>query len=180
MPLSRGIGFYTLLRRETYRFFRLFRQTIVPPLMTTLLYILIFGYSLGGHIKQVKGFDFIVFILPGLAQLGIITNAYANSSTSLFMARLERSIENVLIAPLSYLHIVLAFILGSVFRGLTVGYATLLIARFFMEFPMPHPFLLLASWSLSCVFFGALGVASALIAESWDHISLFTNFVITA
>lgn len=177
--MTNWTGFITLLRRETYRFLRLFRQTLVPPLMTTLLYILVFGVSLGAHIKEIKGFNFIVFILPGLAQLGLITNAYANTSTSLFMARLERSIENLLIAPLSYLHIVLAFILGAVFRGLTVGYATLFIARFFVEFPMPHPVLLFCSWTLSCAFFGALGLASALLAETWDHISLFTNFVIT-
>lgn len=177
--MTNWTGFITLVRRETYRFVRLFRQTLVPPLMTTLLYILVFGVSLGSHIKSVKGFDFIVFIVPGLAQLGLITNAYANTSTSLFMARLERSIENLLIAPLSYLHIILAFILGAIFRGLTVGYATLLIARIFLEFPMPHPLLLLLSWTLSCAFFGALGIASALLAETWDHISLFTNFVIT-
>lgn len=177
--MTNWTGFLTLVRRETYRFMRLFRQTLIPPLMTTLLYILVFGVSLGSHIKSVKGFDFIVFILPGLAQLGLITNAYANSSTSLFMARMERSIENVLIAPLSYLHIILAFILGAIFRGLTVGYATLFIARFFIDFPMPHPFLLFFSWTLSCAFFGALGIASALLAETWDHISLFTNFVIT-
>ena len=142
-------GFLTLVRRETYRFMRLFRQTIVPPLITTLLYVLVFGVSLGSHIKEIKGYSFIVFIVPGLSQLGLITNAYANSSTSLFMARLERSIENVLVAPLSYLHIVLAFIIGAILRGLTVGYATLLIARLFVEFPLPHPFLLLLSWILS-------------------------------
>lgn len=172
-------GFYTLLRRETYRFLRLFRQTIIPPLITTLLFILIFGFSLGANIREIHGFPYIIFIIPGLAQNGILTNAYANSSTSLFMARLERSIENLLIAPLNYIHIVLAFILGATLRGLTIGYATLLISSFFYDIPLPHPALLFFSWTLSSALFGALGLMSALLAESWDHIALFTNFVIT-
>lgn len=172
-------GFYTLLSREVYRFTRLFRQTIIPPLITTLLFILIFGYSLGSHIREIQGVSYIVFILPGLAQLGIISNSYANSSTSLYMARMERSIENLLIAPLSFIQIVMAFIIGSVLRGLTVGYATLFIAQFFIDFPMPHPFLLFFSWTISSALFGALGLVSALLAESWDHIALLNNFILT-
>jgi ABC-2 type transport system permease protein len=167
------------MRRETYRFARLFRQTIVPPVINTVMYILIFGYSLGASIRKIDGHDYIIYILPGLAQLGVINNAYANTSTSIFMARLERSIENVLVAPLHYLEIVIALMLGGILRGLTVGAATLAISAIFVDLPMPHPFWLLISWVLTSALFSALGFISALMAENWDHIALFTNFIIT-
>jgi ABC-2 type transport system permease protein len=158
---------------------RLFRQTIVPPVVNTLMFILIFGHALGSSIRQIDGFDYIVYILPGLAQLGIINNAYANTSTSVFMARLERSIENVLTAPLRYLEIVLALMIGGILRGLVVGAATLLVSVFFVDIPIPHPIYLLISWTLTSALFSALGFICALMAENWDQIALFTNFFIT-
>lgn len=172
------IPFITLVYREAYRFLRLFRQTVIPPVLTTLLFILVFGYSLGTAIRRIEGFDYIIYILPGLAQMGVINHAYQNSSTSLFMARMERSIENFLVAPLSYLEIVFSYILGAIMRGLTVGIATLAVAAFFVEFPMPHLGWLMVSWTLTAALFGSMGVVFALLAESWDHIALFGNFVL--
>jgi len=172
------IPFYTLIYRECYRFLRLFRQTVIPPVLSTLLFILIFGYSLGRSIKDIEGFDYIVYILPGLAQMGVIFHAFQNSATSLFMARMERSIENFLVAPLGYIQIVMSYVFGSVMRGLTVGIATLAVSAFFVDFPMPHMGWLLVSWTLTAALFGTIGVISALLAESWDHIALFGNFVL--
>lgn len=173
------IGFYTLLSREVNRFVRLFIQTVVPPLVTTVLFILIFGYSLGASIREIHGFPYIVYIIPGLIQLGVITNAYANTSTSLFVAKMERSIENLLVAPLHYFQIVLAFTLGGVMRGLTVGVAILVISASFVDLPLPNLGWLLLSWTLTSSFFAALGIISALISESWDHVALIANFLIT-
>lgn len=173
------IAYRTLLHRELYRFLRLFKQTVMPPVISTLLYILIFGYSLGDSIKEIDGFAYIVYILPGLAQLGLINNSYQNSATSLFVSRSERSIENMLVSPLSYLEIVSSFIFGSVMRGLTVGVSILITSSFFMDFPIPHLGYLLLSWTLSAALFGSIGVIVALTAESWDHISLIGNFVLT-
>ena len=126
--MERLTRFNNLVVRECYRFLRLSRQTIFPPLITTLLFILIFGYSLGSHIREIKGFPYIVFILPGLAAMGTITNSYANTSTSLFMARLDLSIENMVAAPLSNFQLVTSLTLGGLLRGLTVGLLTLLVA----------------------------------------------------
>lgn len=172
-------GFYTALARETYRFIFLFRQTVLPPLITTLLFILIFGYSLGSSIKEINGHPYIVYILPGLAQLGIITNSFSNSSFSLYMSRLEKSVENILIAPLNFFQITLAFIIGGVLRGLTVGFATLFMAAFFVDFPLPHPILLISSWILTSLFFSSLGVIIGILSETWDHLAAVSNFVIT-
>ncbi|MDO8519814.1 MAG: ABC transporter permease [Deltaproteobacteria bacterium] len=172
-------GFYTLIDRECYRFMRLFRQTVVPPIVTTVLFILIFGYSLGSRIKEIEGFSYIIFILPGLIQMGVVMNAYANTSTSLFMARMERSIENVLAAPLTNFQIVTSFMLGGLFRGVVVGATIMLCAMPFVSFPFAHPAMIVIGLASTSILFGGLGIISGLMAESWDHIATFTNFVIT-
>lgn len=172
-------GFYTLLSREVYRFIRLCFQTVLPPLVTTVLFILIFGYSLGGSIREVNGITYILYIIPGLIQLGVVNNAYANTSTSLFVAKMERSIENLLVAPLHYFQIILAFTLGGIMRGLVVGGMILLVSAVLIGIPVPHPFLLFLSWVLTSSLFAGLGIISAMISESWDHISLISTFLIT-
>jgi ABC-2 type transport system permease protein len=147
--------------------------------LTTLLFVLIFGYSLGSRIREIEGFSYIAFILPGLATMGVITNSYANTSTSLYMARMDRSIENILASPLSHLQIVTAFVVGGLIRGVIIGVVTLTISLLCVKMPVPH-----VGWSLlvivlSSVIFSSLGIISALWAESWDHIATFTNFLIT-
>lgn len=173
------IAFYTLILRECYRFARLSGQTIAPPVISTLLFILIFGYSLGSRIKQVGGVDYVLFILPGLAAMGVVNNAYANSSTSLFMARMDRSIENMITCPLSPLQLVTAFVIGGLMRGLVVGILTLVVGIFMVDLQVhhwPHTILVIA---LSSILFSSLGILSALWAEGWDQIATFTTFIIT-
>ncbi len=173
------IGFKTLVYRECYRFIRLAGQTIAPPILTTLLFIFIFGYSLGTRIKEIEGFSYIFFILPGLASMGVINNAYANTSTSLFMARMDRSIENMLVCPLSSTQLVGAFVIGGMIRGLVVGFFTFLVAILAIDLEIhhwPHTLLVLA---LTSILFSSLGILSALWSEGWDQIASFTTFVIT-
>ncbi len=150
----------------------------MPPVVTTLLFILIFGYSLGRSISQINGFDYIVYILPGLAQNGVINNAFQNSTSSLFMARMERSIENLITSPAHYLQIVFSYILGSILRGLTVGISILVVSMIFVKFPMPHLGLLFLSWILTSALFGAIGIVAALLAETWDHVSVIGNYIL--
>lgn len=172
-------AFFTLVLRECYRFTRLAGQTIAPPVLTTLLYIFIFGFSLGSRIKQIGGFDYVLFILPGLAAMGVVNNAYANTSTSLFMARMDRSLENMITCPLSPLQLVTAFSIGGLMRGLLVGLLTLTVGIFTVHLDIhhwPHTILVIA---LSSILFSNLGILSALWAEGWDQIATFTTFVIT-
>ena len=177
--MKRFIPFLTLVERECYRFGRLAGQTIAPPVITTSLFILIFGYSLGAGIREISGFRYILYILPGLAGMAVITNSYSNSSTSLFMARVDRSIENIVAAPIPHHHIVAAFVLGGMIRGMTVGFVTLLVG-FFLT-PLSLHSLLLTFFYLLFVSgtFSSLGIISALWAEDWDHLATFSNFVIT-
>lgn len=172
-------GFLTLIEREYYRFARLAGQTIGAPVIMTVLFVLIFGYSLGGRIESISGFSYIAYILPGLAGMGIITNSYSNSSTSLFMARIDRSIENILISPISHFKIVLAFVIGGMTRGVSVGGITLIVAKILTHLPMEHFFIMILMLLALSAIFSSLGIISALWAEDWDHLATFSNFVIT-
>lgn len=170
--------FLTLIEREFYRFFRLAGQTIAPPVIMTVLFIVIFGYSLGARIREISGFPYIIYILPGLVGMGVINNAYANASTSLYMSRTDRSIENLLVSPISYVRIVGAMVIGGMSRGLIVGSITLCVA-------LPLTGLKIASipWTLTmmvlvAVFFASFGIVAALWADSWDHLATVANFVL--
>ncbi len=173
------IGFWTLLRREAGRFLVLWKQTVLPPILTSVLYILIFGYSLGSRIREIQGFPYTEFILPGLAMMGVMNAAYANSSSSLFMARREYYLNDVLIAPISYWETVLAFMAGAMLRGVLVGLVILATGFLLADLPWAHAFyvvafLLLVSALLSCV-----GILMGLWAQSWDNIMLVVNFFLT-
>ncbi len=169
----------TLLRREFYRFARLTKQTIFPPLVTTLLFIVIFGFSLGGNIREVAGWPYILYILPGLAAQGVIINAYSNTSTSVYAARFDRSIENWLTAPIGPLQFVMALIAGGVVRGLIIGVMTLALAMVVVHLPMVSPGLVIL-WMIAIgVIFACLGIISGLRADSWDKLATMTNFVLT-
>jgi ABC-2 type transport system permease protein len=172
-------GFWTLTRREVGRFLTLWRQTVFPPILSALLYILIFGEALGSRIRLIDGWPYTEYILPGLAMMGVLTSAYANSSSSLFVAKHEEYINDVLIAPLSYWEVVLAYTLGAMVRGLIVGILILGVGIVVIDLPIHHPwtalaFLVAVSALLSCA-----GMIMALWAESWDHVMLLLNFVIT-
>ena len=172
-------GFWTLTRREVGRFLVLWRQTVFPPILSALLYILIFGEALGSRIQLIDGWPYTEYILPGLAMMGVLTSAYANSSSSLFVAKHEQYINDVLIAPLSYWEVVLAYTLGAMVRGLIVGILILGVGMAVIDLPIRHPwtamaFLVVVSALLSCA-----GMIMALWSESWDHVMLLLNFVIT-
>lgn len=177
--MQNGVGFLTLIRQELYRFSRLARQTVLPPVITTFLFILIFGFSLGDRIREIHGFPYILYIVPGLVAMGVMNNAFANTSTSLYMAHFDRSIENILAAPLSSLQVVLSYILGGLMRGMTVGLITLVTALLLLQKFPAHPGATLFFLVLQSVLFGAWGILAALCAKSWDSLATQQNFIIT-
>lgn len=171
--------FLTLLRRELKRFMILPNQTIVPPILTAVLYIIIFGYSLGSRIEPIEDFSYIVYILPGLIMLGVINSSYANSTTSLFIARYEHFIQDLLVSPLSYVKMVGAYVLSSTTRGLIVGTLTLILSYLLVQVPLFSPLLMALYMILTAATFGAYGILVGLWAERWDNIALFQNYLIT-
>ncbi len=171
--------FFTLVRRELRRFLSLPNQTIFPPVLTAVLYILIFGYSIGSQIDMIQGYPYIVFILPGLIMMGVINAGYSNSTTTLFVARYEYFIQDLLVSPLSYLKIVGAYIIGAVTRGTIVGFLTLIVGMLLVDLPLYSPFLMLVFVLLTAATFGSFGLLVALWAERWDNIAVFLNYLIT-
>src|ERR671939_73221 len=132
-------NFQTLLQREVLRFTRVWMQTIVPQLLTSLLYLVVFGIALGGRIKQIEGIPYLDYILPGIALMSLITNSQMNSSWSVFDAKRERYIEEVLISPMSNLQIALAYCLGGTLRGILMGIGVFVLGAPFVGVSVEHP-----------------------------------------
>ena len=174
-----NIEFLTFLRREIYRFMVLYKQTIVPALLSSLLYILVFGEALGSRIGPLEGQSYMSYIVPGLAMMSVITQAYQNSASSIMQAKYLKFIEDILIAPLSGLQISLGYIIGGAIRGLICGLAILIMCII-----MPNTDFNVDNWLLTILYlltvswtFSAFGVIIGIIAKSWDEIGSFSNFI---
>ncbi len=176
-------GFQTLLRREILRFVRRPRNTFVPPMITNVLYFAVFGVILGGRIDQIAGFQYIVFILPGLIVLGTISNAFENASFSIFHGRWNDYIEAVLTSPLSHHSMVAAYLLSSALRGVLVGSTIAGIGLGFLfvtgtTLPVAHPVYLATFLVLISVLFAAFGIVGGLWSRDFDYLTVLNQFII--
>ena len=176
---GRLTGFATLLRREIYRFIVLPNQTLVPPLLNAVLYILVFGYALGPRIREIDGVVYITFIFPGLVMMNVVNGSYANSSTSLFISRNELFIQDLLVSPISYMEMVLAYILGGALRGILVGMATLLVGYAILGVHIHSLGWTLFFLGISALASAALGNVVGLWADRWEHVAIWLNYAIT-
>jgi ABC-2 type transport system permease protein len=174
-----GLGVRTLFVKEMRRFLRVPGQTLLSPLITTTLYFLVFGWSLGSRLREVDGVPYARFILPGLVMLGVVTNAYLNSASSLFVMKLQGTVVDLLVSPLSYGEILGAFVGAAVARGLIVGGIMWLVGAGFTGFGVAHP--LLAALLLVAVAsgFAALGFLTATWAGSFEQVNFLPTFVVT-
>src|ERR671914_834024 len=171
-------SFRTLLSREILRFTRVWMQTLVPPFLTSLLYLVVFGIALGSRIREVDGVPYLEYILPGIAFMSLITGSHMNSSWSVFDAKRERYIDEVLISPMSDLQIALAYSLGGTLRGLIMGLGVFVVGIPFVGVSVAHPGLLLLIVVISSFTFASLGTMVGAVATRIDHISFLTNVVI--
>src|ERR671932_39382 len=170
--------FRTLLAREVLRFMRVWMQTLVPPLLTSLLYLVVFGVALGTRVREVDGVPYLEYILPGIALMSLITGSHMNSSWSVFDAKRERYIDEVLISPMSDLQIALAYSLGGTLRGMLMGAGVFIVGAPFVGLSVAHPGLLLLIGVLSAFTFSALGTMVGALATRIEHISFLTSVVI--
>jgi ABC-2 type transport system permease protein len=170
--------FRTLLSREVLRFARVWMQTVVPTLLTSLLYLVVFGLALGSRIEEVNGVPYLEYILPGIAFMNLVTGSHMNSSWSVFDAKRERYIDEVLISPMSDVQIALAYSLGGTLRGLIIGAGIFLVGAPFIGVTVVHPVLLLLIGILSSFIFASVGTMVGALASRIDHISLLTNVII--
>jgi ABC-2 type transport system permease protein len=171
-------GLVWLCKRETLRVSKLWTQTVLAPVISSILFILVFGLSLGGRIQGVSEVDYEVFIVPGLITMGMVQAAYANNASSIFQARFDRYIHDVLSAPMRPWQVTLGYTVGGVFRAVAIGASLLVLAALLVDVPIERPFALLAAVALGLVLFSALGVVVGIYAETWDHTTFISNIVI--
>ncbi len=171
-------GLLWLSRRETLRVSKLWTQTVLAPVVSSTLFIVVFGLSLGGRIREVEGFDYEVFIVPGLIAMTIVQQAYNNNASSIYQARSERYVHDVLAAPMHAWQMNLGFTLGGVVRGLLIGAGLLAFAIPLTGAPVEQPLVLVLATLLALTGFGALGTIVGIYAEQWDHTTFISNIVI--
>ncbi len=171
-------GLYILFAREVWRFLKVSIQTILTPVITVLLYLLIFSSIISGSREMLPGVNYLTFLIPGLMVMAMLQNAFANSSSSLFQSRLNGNVIFMLLAPISDFELYLAFVGAAIVRGVLVGLGVWAASCFFSWVPIRHPLYALVLAFFCCGSLGSLGLVSAIIADKWDHISAFQNFVI--
>ncbi|SCZ62958.1 ABC transporter permease [Thiohalomonas denitrificans] len=173
------IAFKTIVVKEIRRFRRIWPQTILPPMVTTALYFIIFGGLIGSRIGPMQGLSYMEYIVPGVIMLGIITNSYANVVSSFFGAKFQRFIEELLIAPVPNYMIVLGYVAGGMARGLSVGLMVTLVAAFFVDLEVHSWFITLSTALLTALLFAIGGFINAVYAKSFDDIAIIPTFVLT-
>src|SRR5262249_38906953 len=163
------VGFQTLLAKETRRFLKVPGQTLAQPVVTTALYFLVFGYALGGRVKELDGIPYIRFIVPGLVMLGIIQNSFLNTASSMFIMKVQGTIVDLLVAPLGTTEMMGAFVLAAVIRGAGVGTLTWLVAAVFTGFQVAHPLWVLGFTLIVGTTFALLGLCIAIWSDKFEQ-----------
>ena len=174
--MSRGL--LALTGREVLRVLKLWTQTVVAPVVSSFLFILVFGLSLGGRIREVGGVDYEVFIVPGLITMAMVQAAYANNSASVFQAKFDRYLNDILAAPMRSWEINLGLSLGGVVRALLIGGSLLIASLIVVDVPIREPVVLVVAVALALLLFSSLGVVVGIYAESWDHTAFVNNLAI--
>lgn len=176
--LVRRRGLIALTGREITRVLRVWTQTIAAPIASSALFILVFGLSLGDRIDGIHGFDYDVYIVPGLIAMTMAQAAYSNNSSSLFQARFDRFLHDILAAPMRPWEVNLGMSLGGALRALMIGVGLLVVSLVLTDVPIREPGVLLLAVTLSLALFSALGIIVGAYAETWDHTGFVNNLVI--
>lgn len=171
-------GFWTLLYKEILRFWKVLLQTVMAPVLTALLYLMIFSHVLEAHVQVYAGISYTAFLMPGLVMMSILQNAFANGSSSLIQSKMNGNIVFVLLPPISYFEFFAAYLIASIVRGLVVGLGVLLVGLFFTEMHMVHPLWVLVFAVLASAAFSAVGIVAGIWADKYDHLAGVQNFFI--
>ena len=171
-------GFYTLFCKEWLRFWKVKVQTILAPVLTALLYLLVFAHTLRGHVEAYPGVEYTAFLVPGLAMMSVLQNAFANSSSSLMQSKMTGNIVFVLLPPLSHREFFSAYVLAAMGRGLMVGVGVFVATIAFVDVPVAHPQWVIAHAIAGSGVMAALGVIAGIQSDKVDQLSAFSNFII--
>ncbi|UTW49771.1 ABC transporter permease [Bacterioplanoides sp. SCSIO 12839] len=173
------VAFKTILTKEVRRFMRIWQQTLLPPAITMTLYFIIFGNLIGSRIGEMGGVDYMAFIVPGLIMMSVITNAYGNVASSFFSNKFQRSVEEMMVAPVHPGTILLGFVMGGVVRGVLVGMIVTLLSLYFTQLQIHNLAVVISVILLSAILFSLGGFINAIFASKFDDISIIPTFVIT-
>ena len=173
------VAYKTIVTKEWYRIMRIWPQTIIPPIISTALYFLIFGKIIGSQIQTVAGVPYMVFIAPGLILMSVMTNAYSNVVSSFFFAKFQKSLEEILVAPVHPLTIVLGYITGGIIRALLIALISMFVILFFVPATFAHVGVLLSFIVGTAFLFSLGGLLNAIYATKMDDLSVFTTFILT-
>jgi len=173
------IGLWTLYLREVRRFSKVYSQTLLAPMVTTLLFLAVFSLAFGGAARHVGGIPYITFLGPGLIMMAVAQNAFANTSSSLTIAKIQGNIVDTLMPPFTPLELVTGLALGGATRGIVVGAFVALSMSFFVDLSIRHPFYIIYYGFMASLMLSLLGVLGGIWAEKFDHIAAVTNFIIT-
>ena len=179
MAGTNWIGLWTLITREVGRFFSVYRQTVLPGLISSGLYILVFGFTLERRIAEINGVPYTLFILPGLLMMNTLMNATSNTSSSMLQMKLLQQLPDILTAPLSAMEISLAYIIGGTVRGTVNGILVMLLGVVLIDMPVNQPlatigFIVMVSWA-----FASMGLVLGQLSDSWDQLAMMQNFFLT-
>lgn len=177
--MSYGIALSTIVRKEVYRFLRIWPQTLLPPAITTALYFLIFGKLIGNRIGLIGSVSYMEYIVPGIILMSVISHSYSNVVSSFFSTKFQRNIEELLVAPVPNWVILTGYVSGGICRGLIVGVVVALISMLFSDIVVIDIALALVVAVLTATLFSLAGFINAILAESFDDISIIPNFVLT-
>ncbi len=173
-----SVAYFTLTRKEVSRIFRIWTQTLLPPVITQALYFVVFGAFLGTRIGQVGGVSYAAFIVPGLVLMSVVTNAFTNVASSFFGTKFQRSIEEMLVAPMSPLVMLSGFCTGGVVRSVLVGGIVLVVSVFFVPLTMLHVWLVLYFGLMTAICFSLFGFLNGLFARKFDDVGIVPTFVL--
>ena len=173
------IGLITLIKREIFRFLNVYTQTIIAPVVTTLMFYTIFALAFGGLQREINGISFLAFLAPGLVMMTMVQNSFANTSSSLVISKVQGNIVDVLMPPLSAMEIFTGYVVGAVSRGLVVGVCTTLVLSLFAPITVHSLAYIVIFACLGTFMLGSLGIAAGIWSEKFDHIAAVSNFVVT-
>jgi ABC-2 type transport system permease protein len=176
---SNLISLESIARKEMIRIFRIWVQTLVPPVITMTLYFIIFGSFIGSQLQDIGGYDYMAFIAPGLIMMAIITNSYSNTVSSFFSTKFQGNIEELLVSPTPNWVIVLGYVAGGMTRGLCVGVLVSMVSLFFIRPPLYSVFHIVLFAVLTSFVFSLAGMINGIFAKKFDDISIIPTFVIT-
>ncbi|WP_426103704.1 ABC transporter permease [Massilia sp. TSP1-1-2] len=173
-----SVGFQTLLYKETLRFWKVATQTVAAPVLTAMLYLLIFGHVLEGRVNMLPGVSYTAFLIPGLVMMSVLQNAFANSSSSLIQSKITGNLVFILLPPLSHWEIISAYVLASVVRGLAVGLGVFIVTIWFTSMSFAAPVWIIVFALLGAAILGTMGLIAGIWAEKFDQLAAFQNFLI--